>query len=125
MISLISIIGLLLALFIPGFLITLIFFRESELLERIMLSITFSIMLSIAIGISLGYNRNVKEITGGINSKNVWMWELSIASVLLIVVVFLHWKSITLSNIMNLRKRFKTPNIKLRKEKESIRYKKL
>jgi uncharacterized membrane protein len=125
MISLVSIIGMLFALFVPGFLITLVFFREVGVLERIMLSITFSIMLSIAIGISLGYDKNVKEFTGGINPKNVWMWELINTSVLLIVVVFLHRKKITRSNIMNLRKRFKTPNIKLRKEKESIRYKKL
>lgn len=125
MINLTSIVGFPLALFIPGFLITLIFFREAKALERIMLSITFSIILTIAVGISLGYNKNVKEITGGINPQNVWMLELIIASVLLIVVVFLHRKNITRSNIMNLRKRFKTPNIKLRKEKESIRYKKL
>ncbi|MBI2557991.1 DUF1616 domain-containing protein [Candidatus Woesearchaeota archaeon] len=125
MISIISILGLLFALFIPGFLVTLIFFRESELLERIMLSITFSIMLSIAIGISLGYSKNVKEITGGINPKNVWMWELIITSVLFAVVLVLHRQKLTMDKIMNLRKRFKTPNIKLRKEKEPVRYKKL
>ncbi len=125
MISLLSIIGLLFALFIPGFLITLIFFRESEALERIILSITFSIMLSIAIGISLGYDKNVKEFTGGINPKNVWLWELITTSALLAVVLVMHRQKLAINNLMNLRKRFKTPGIKLRKEKESVKYKKL
>lgn len=125
MISVISILGLLLALFIPGYFITLIFFREVNALERIMLSITFSIMISIAIGISLGYNRNVKEITGGINPYNVWKWELIVTSILLVAVLFLHREKLKPSFIIGLKKRFKTPNIKLIKEKEIVRHKKL
>ena len=125
MISIISIIGLLLALFIPGFLITLIFFREVNLLERLMLGITFSIMISIAIGISLGYNKEVKEFTGGINPANVWLWELIVTSVLLAIVLFIHRQKLKPDYILNLRKRFKTPNIKMKKEKEFVKYKRL
>ena len=125
MISITSIIGLLLALFIPGFLITLIFFREVNLLERLMLGITFSIMISIAIGIGLGYNKNVKDFTGGINTKNVWILELITASVLLVVVLFIHRQKLNPDYMLNLRKRFKTPNIKMKKEKEIVGYKRL
>ena len=125
MISIISIIGLLLALFIPGFLITLIFFREVNLLERLMLGITFSIMISIAIGISLGYNKEVREFTGGINPTNVWLWELIITSALLAIALFIHRQKLKPDYLLNLRKRFKTPYIKLKKEKETVQYKRL
>ena len=125
MISILSIIGLLLALFIPGVLITLIFFREVNALERILLSVTFSIMVSVAIGISLGYNKDVKEFTGGINPSNVWMWELIATSALLAVVLVIHRQKLKPEHLMNLKKRFKTPNIKLKKEKEAVQYKKL
>ena len=125
MISILSVIGLLLALVIPGFLITLIFFREVNILERILLSVTFSIMLSVAIGISLGYNKEVKEFTGGISPSNVWMWELIVTSALLAVVLIIHRQKLKPEYVLNLKKRFKTPNIKLKKEKEVVQYKKL
>ena len=114
-----------LALFIPGFLITLIFFREVNLLERLMLGITFSIMISIAIGISLGYNKEVREFTGGINPTNVWLWELIITSALLAIALFIHRQKLKPDYLLNLRKRFKTPYIKLKKEKETVQYKRL
>ena len=125
MISITSLIGLMFALFIPGFFITLIFFREVNWLERVMLSITFSIMLSVAIGISLGYNKEVKGFTGGIIPSNVWMWELIVTSALLAVVLIIHRQELKPEYVLNLKKRFKTPNIKLKKEKEVVQYKKL
>jgi len=86
--------GLIFALFLPGFLITLIFFREVKILERILLSIAYSIMITIAIAICLGYNEQVKNITGGINSFNMWKWELIITFCLAAITLFIYRKKI-------------------------------
>lgn len=127
MISIASLAGLLFALLVPGFFITLIFFREVNWLERIMLSITFSIMLSIAIGIGLGYNKEVKDITGGINPKNVWGLELIITAIVVVLALIANRKSINLKNIRNSIKKYE-PKAKLPKKEEKaeiVKFKKL
>lgn len=83
-----AIIGLLFALFIPGYLVTLIFFKELKLLQKIALAITFSIMIDVAIGIFLGYNENMKNITGGVTSGNVWFYSLIVTGFLLVMYWF-------------------------------------
>lgn len=127
MISIVSISGLLLALFLPGFCITLLFFREANFLERVMLSITFSIMIAIAIGIALGYNKEVKNMTGGITPANVWKWELAITSALLGLVLIINWRSISFKNMQALLKKTQIKGrIQFKKEeKEPVKYKKL
>ena len=84
----VAIIGALFALFIPGYLVTLIFFKELKLLQKIALAITFSIMIDVAIGIFLGYNENMKNITGGVTSGNVWFYSLIVTSFLLVMYWF-------------------------------------
>jgi len=86
--------GLLFAMFLPGYFITQIFFREVKLLERMLLSISYSIMITIGVAISLGYNENVKNITGGITSFNLWLWELIITSILGAVLLVINRKNI-------------------------------
>ena len=71
--------GLVFALFIPGFLLTLIFFKELELIEKIGLAFVLSICIDIFVGLFLGYNETMKNITGGITSKNVWLYLLNIS----------------------------------------------
>lgn len=123
--SITSIIGLLLALFIPGFCITWIFFREVKVLERILLSVTFSIMISIAISISLGYNQNVKSYTGGITPGNVWKWELVITGFLMTVAYLVNRHRIKFNNIPAIIRGYKNKTPKLSKPKEIVKYKKL
>jgi uncharacterized membrane protein len=97
--------GFIFALFLTGLLLTLIFFKEVKILERMLLSITFSIMLTIALAIMLGYNEEVKNITGGITAANLWKWELAITGILSLVALIVNWKKI---------KGFKFSKMKLR-----------
>lgn len=83
-----AVVGAAFALFIPGFLITLIFFKELTWLQKIALAITFSIMLDVAVGIFLGYNEARAKVTGGLTPYNIWLYELSITGILLIIYIF-------------------------------------
>jgi uncharacterized membrane protein len=76
------------ALFIPGYLAALIFFREMSRLQKVAIGITISIMISIAIGILLGYNASAKAATGGITPSNVWFYSLVITAFLLVMYLF-------------------------------------
>jgi uncharacterized membrane protein len=78
------IIGLPLALFIPGYLIARIFFNELEELEKIALGFVLSIALDIFLGLFLGYNKYMKELTGGITTTNLWVYLGSITIILII-----------------------------------------
>lgn len=84
----VAIIGTLFALFIPGYLLVLIFFKELKLLQRIVLAIVLSIMIDVAIGIFLGYNENMKNLTGGVTASNVWFYSLIVAAFLLVIYLF-------------------------------------
>ena len=86
--------GLILGMFAPGFFITLLFFREVKILERMLLSIAYSIMITIALAISLGYNENVKNITGGITSPNMLRWEFLITAILGVICLIVYRKEI-------------------------------
>lgn len=121
----ISILGLALALFLPGFFITYIFFREVEILERLLLSVTFSIIISVAIGIGLGYNENVKNLTGGITSRNVWKYEIIATSIAGILALLLNIRRISFKNLKNLPMKIKLPKRKTVKEKEIVKYRQL
>lgn len=81
-------IGTSLALFIPGYLVTLIFFKEFTPMQKIALAITFSIMISVTIGIFLGYNEDAKNLTGGITSGNVWFYSIIVTMFLLVFYLF-------------------------------------
>ena len=87
-----AIIGSLFALFIPGYLVTLIFFKELKPLQKIALAVTFSIIIDVAIGIFLGYNENMKDLTGGVTAENIWFYSLIISAFLLIIYLFTRTK---------------------------------
>ena len=76
------IVGLPLALFIPGYLLALIFFKELDMLEKIGLGFVLSICVDIAVGLFLGYNLRMKEITGGITAMNLWIYLGAVSLVL-------------------------------------------
>ncbi|MBS3170901.1 DUF1616 domain-containing protein [Candidatus Woesearchaeota archaeon] len=80
-----AVIGLAFALFIPGFLLTKIIFKEQELLETIAFSVAFSIAIDIFLGLFLGANKTMYEITGGITEMNVWFYIVIITVILGIV----------------------------------------
>lgn len=79
------IIGLPLALFLPGYLTARIFFKELDELEKVALGFVLSIAIDIAVGLFLGYNETMKNITGGITAFNLWLY-LGTITILLIVV---------------------------------------
>ncbi|MFH1510243.1 MAG: DUF1616 domain-containing protein [Candidatus Woesearchaeota archaeon] len=76
------IVGLPLALFLPGYLLALIFFKELDILEKIGLGFVLSICVDIAVGLFLGYNKAMKDFTGGITAFNLWIYLGSITLVL-------------------------------------------
>jgi uncharacterized membrane protein len=78
------IVGLPLALFIPGYLIARIFFNELEELEKVALGFVLSIALDIFLGLFLGYNKYMKDLTGGITALNLWIYLGSITIILTI-----------------------------------------
>ena len=78
------IIGLPLALFIPGYLIARIFFHELEELEKVALGFVLSIALDIFLGLFLGYNETMKNLTGGITALNLWIYLGGLTIILLI-----------------------------------------
>ena len=90
--------GLLFSLFIPGFLLTLILFKELDLIEKIGLGMVLSICIDIALGLFLGYNEYMKELTGGIIAKNIWIGLITISLGLFVIYLF----QIKLANSRNL-----------------------
>ena len=81
------ILGFAFALFIPGFIIVYIFFREFQPLEKIAFSVVFSMMISIAIAIFLGYNEEWASKTGGLTFKNIVKMEAYVMAFLLFLFV--------------------------------------
>ncbi|MFP4112318.1 MAG: hypothetical protein ACLFPQ_05430 [Candidatus Woesearchaeota archaeon] len=73
--------GFAFGLFIPGYLITLTFFKELKPLEKITLGFILSVCLDIIVGLILGYNETTKNITGGITALNLWIALLSISAI--------------------------------------------
>ncbi|MDP3727888.1 MAG: hypothetical protein Q8R18_00395 [bacterium] len=88
-----AIIGLAFALFIPGFLLTKIIFKEQEILEKIAFSIAFSIGIDIFLGLFLGANETMFKLTGGITELNLWFYLIFI-TLLLGVILFIKEKKL-------------------------------
>ena len=83
------VVGLPLALFLPGFLLALIFFKELDMLEKVALGFVLSICVDIAVGLFLGYNKTMKDITGGINALNLWFYLGAVTVVLAGIYFFI------------------------------------
>ena len=76
------VIGSLFALFIPGFLLVLIFFKELNKLQKVTLSIVLSMIMTVFISIFMGYNETMKDLTGGVTAYNLWIYEILISVIL-------------------------------------------
>lgn len=83
-------IGLAFFAYIPGFLIVKLFFDDEEGLEKLLLAIILSIMIAMTIGIFFGYDRAQAAATGGFTTRNMWIGELGVSSVLAIAVMVKH-----------------------------------
>ncbi|MBN1502123.1 hypothetical protein JW930_01145 [Candidatus Woesearchaeota archaeon] len=81
------VLGIVFSLFLPGFILTLIFFKELKFIEKAVLGVALSLALDIATAIFLGYNEYMKNLTGGITANNVWTYSLTISGFLIIVYV--------------------------------------
>ena len=76
------IVGLILALFLPGFLLTKLLFDDLKILELIVLSIVFSLFIDIVIGLFLGANEAMSSITGGLTGLNIYFYILVVTIIL-------------------------------------------
>lgn len=89
-----TIAGFIMALFLPGFFIVMVFFEEFKPLEKIAYAIALSIGVDIFIGVFLGYNLAMKNLTGGITEYNVWLYSSIITAsffVIFIVKKIVQW----------------------------------
>jgi uncharacterized membrane protein len=86
---LLLVLGLLLGLFIPGFLATRLLFREEGIgtVEAFTYSITLSLAIDIALGLFLGATRMQKELTGGITGPNLWAGLLAVTCFLCVALI--------------------------------------
>lgn len=82
------VLGLALALFIPGYLIAKIWFKELSELEKVALGFVFSISIDIFLGLILGYNETMKNYTGGITAFNIWFYLVIITLLLLSYYIY-------------------------------------
>lgn len=87
-------VGLTLGLFLPGYILTLILFKELTQIEKISLAVGLSICIDIALGLVLEANRITRFITGGITESNVWCSLGVVSGIFLIIFLF-----ITLSKV--------------------------
>ena len=79
---------LLFTLFIPGFFIVQMCFKEMNKPEKLALMIAISIMVTTAIAIILGYNQEAAEMTGGISSKYLWRFHIIVSFILSSLYLF-------------------------------------
>ena len=84
------VLGLIIALFLPGYLIARIFFKEMSELEKIALAFVLSIAIDIFLGLFLGNNEQMKNLTGGITAMNLWIYLSGITLALLILYLLLN-----------------------------------
>ena len=80
--------ALVLVLFLPGFFLTLIFFKKLDLIKLILFSFSFSIIIDVLLAFFLGGTKFLKNMTGGYTSLNIF-GSLLFISTLLAVVYFL------------------------------------
>jgi len=62
--------------FIPGILLTEIFFLKEEKLFKFLTTVLLSISFFTFLGIFLGYTHLNKMLTGGLSGRNVWLYSI-------------------------------------------------
>jgi uncharacterized membrane protein len=74
MIEIIGVLGILFAFFVPGFLITMLFFEDEPWHIKALFSIVISICFTVFLGLLLGFNETMKNVTGGL--AKTWLYML-------------------------------------------------
>ncbi|MBS3146274.1 hypothetical protein J4471_01105 [Candidatus Woesearchaeota archaeon] len=87
-------IALVLVLFVPGYLIVQIFFKNITILEKITLSISFSIIISFIISIMLGFIKVAEKVYG----FNRYYFSITLA--VLSILFFMIWYFLARKNII-------------------------
>lgn len=82
---LLSVVGILFIFFVPGYLLSLIIFKEVEIFERIATSIIFSMAITVIIGLLFGASRYNKLFTGGLTIVNIYVGLILISIILFFV----------------------------------------
>jgi hypothetical protein len=72
--------------FIPGFLITLLFFEDEAWPIKALFSVVISICFTVCIGLLLGFNETMKNITGGLSKT--WLYMLLFCGLLVFMNIF-------------------------------------
>lgn len=106
--------GIVFALFLPGFFLSLLLFKKMSFLERVVLSVLFSIIITTTLTIVLGFDEAAKERTGGVTPQNVWKWEIIITSAFALLAglrFFLDkdWHQRKIREISHFVKKLRTP----------------
>ena len=70
------------ALFVPGYLVAELLFRQESFAARILVGACTSILISILVGVGLGYNERVASIMGGLTTLNLWIYQLGLIALL-------------------------------------------
>ncbi len=78
--------GLLFVFFIPGFLLTLLFFEDEPWHAKALFSVVISICFTVFLGLLLGFNETMKNITGGLSKT--WMYMLMFNGLLVFMNIF-------------------------------------
>jgi uncharacterized membrane protein len=78
--------GITFVFFIPGFLITLLFFEEESWHIKALFSVVISICFTVFLGLLLGFNETMKNITGGLSKT--WHYMLLFCGLLLFMNIF-------------------------------------
>ena len=76
--------GLVLGLFVPGFLATRLIFGDERIgtVEAFIYSIALSLAIDVGLGLFLGATRMQKELTGGITGPNLWAGLIVVSCIL-------------------------------------------
>lgn len=79
--------GLLIVLFLPGYLLSFILFKQLKAIERILLAFGLSLVIVVLLGFLLTAFGNYLNIRG-ITAASVWISLLTICIVLFIIVIY-------------------------------------
>ena len=79
------ILGIPLALFLPGYLFVRIVFKSFNEMEKVVIGFVISMLIDLVLVLYLGYNENRMVSTGGITAYNLWMY-LGITTIILLII---------------------------------------
>ena len=98
------ILGTLIAIFLPGYLLSLILFKKLKLIERISLAIGLSIFIIVVLGFFLTGISSLTNVKG-ITTNMVW-FSLLIICIIFIIIIIAKYKRTYLESALTIKKLF-------------------